>query len=159
MEIHKITDEKLEQLANDPKNIVYRYTDQKAPVTITSLPEVKNSVLELWAKFKEIRNDRTLTYKQARNIRVNLCKHDIKWRNFSASHPLIFDRVVDHRTGEKEIEALLYMICLKESEQSGKSQKAKQQLQAYLMSKFAVSEEEYRAQNKGEDVKIIDPNA
>ena len=158
MEIQKIADEKLDRLADDPDNIVYRYTDQAVPDVVMPLMEVKDHIVQLWALFKDTVKGRELTYAQIRQLRRNICRKYPKWNKFSASHPLVFDRVVDHRTDEPEIRALLYMIFLKDMQNKGDIQDGAQQLQSYIFDTFATTEAEYRAQNKDQDVNIIDPS-
>ena len=155
MEMQKITDAKLDELAEDPNNIVYKYMDLPAPDVVMSLPQVKEHILDLWKQFKEMKKNKTLTYGQVRKIRIKLCRQFPIWKSFSASHPLIFDRIVDHRTGEEEINALLYMISIKEKQNSGKIQNGLEHIKEYIFHKFAVSEEEFRAKNKDGDVRIM----
>jgi len=157
MEIHNIADQKLERLSEDPNNIVYRYADQKAPDVVMPLTVVKDHILALWREFKKIKGDKTPTYTQTRQIREKMCKKNPTWKKFSTTHPLIFDRVVDHRTGEPEIQALLYMIFLKTLQNKDEIQDGAQQLQSYIFDTFSMTEEEYREQNKDADVNIIDP--
>jgi hypothetical protein len=153
MEIQKIADQKLQSLANDPNNIVYKYEDGEVPENVMPLPDVKDNIMALWKRFKEVKAGKTLSYRQCRGIRRSL--EDEGWASFSKTHPLIFDRVVDHRTGEPEIKALLYMIFLKSMHDKGDIENGQEQLQSYIFEKFAMSEEAYRAQ--GGDVQIIDP--
>jgi catabolite regulation protein CreA len=156
MEIQKIEDEKLQRLADDPNNIVYRFEDVSVQHQILPLSEVKDNIMELWKEFKEIKGEKTLSYSQVRKIRITLENKNKKWKKFSNSHPLIFDRVVDHRTGEEEIKALLYMIFLRSIQDKGEIANGAEQLQSYIFDKFSMSESDYRAQ--GGDVKIIDPS-
>jgi hypothetical protein len=156
MEIEQIANEKLDQLAKNPNNIVYRYVDQEAPSAIMPLSEVKDHILQLWGEFKQLKQNKELTYPQVRKLQKKICLQNTKWANFSKSHPLIFDRIVDHRTGEAEIKALLYMLFLKDMENKGTIQDGQQRLQSYIMDSFSMPEEEYRAQNK--DANIIDPS-
>jgi len=156
MEIKKIADEKLQELADDPANIVYKYEDGDAPATVMPLPEVKTNILQLWDDFKKMKGGRKLSYSEVRKVRRKLEKSNEKWKSFSKTHPLIFDRVVDHRTGEAEIKALLYMIFLKDMQNKGQITNGAEQLQSYIFDTFAMSEEEYRAQGDG-SVRIIDP--
>jgi hypothetical protein len=157
MEISQIQDDKLKQLAEDPDNIVYRYEDLPVPATIMPLSEVKQLIQELWKEFKMIKGSTTLTLRAARKIRHQLSTKS-KWSSFSKTHPLIFDRIIDHQTGEKEIEALLYMIFLRELQDNGAIQNGADQLQAYIVKQFAMTADEYKAKNT--DAKIIEaPNS
>ena len=153
MELHKLSDEKLRSLAEDPTNIVYRYEDGAIPLRVLSLPEVKDNIQRLWERFKDLKAGRTISQKQCRRIRTKLETEG--WASFSATHPLIFDRVVDPKTGEPEIKALLYMIFLKDLQAQGAIANGPERLQQYILDTFAVSEETYRAQ--GGEVHIIDP--
>jgi hypothetical protein len=157
MEIKQIEDEKLESLAQDPDNIVYRYTDSdRIQDNVMPLTDVKDTIMELWNVFKPYVKQ-NLSYPEVRKLRRKLIKKNIKWANFSKSHPLIFDRVVDHRTGEPEIKALLYMIFLKEMNNKKQINNGAEQLRKYIFDTFSMSEKEYRANNV--NANIIDPMA
>ena len=156
-EIQKLEDKKLEQLAANPDNIVYRYQDTEEPTVVLPLETVKRNIHELWEEFKELRGERLLTISDVRKIRTRLESTNAKWAAFSKSHPLIFDRVVDHRTGEPEIKALLHMIRLKHDQEAGKIKDGAEKLHSYIMKKFAVSEAQYRSQNP--KANIINPTS
>ena len=155
MDIQKIEEEKLQQLAADPDNIVYKYEDTPTPATILSLDTVKENIEQLWQEFLQMKGNRVLTFSDCRQFRSKLESTNPKWAAFSKSHPLIFDRVVDHRTGEAEIKALLHMIRLRERQNDGEISDGAEKLHSYILKKFAVSESEYKAKNK--NARIVKP--
>lgn len=143
MKITKISDDKLIHLANNPNNIVYKYNDVSTPLPhhkIMPLSEVKKTIDEIWNITKTLIENKS-TRQDTNKIRKKLKK---KWPDFYLSHPLIFDRIVDVNTTEKEIQGLYYMIFLKESENKGHIADGAQKLQSFIMDKFGMTEDQYR---------------
>ncbi len=137
LEIEKLTEEKLKQLATNPKNIVYTYKDTPEPEQVMQLDEVKDCIEQLWKDFNRIKGNRTLTITETRKIRTRLEKENPRWAAFSKSHPLIFDRVVDYRTGPKELYALMHMIALRKQENAGEIKNGADTLQSFIFETFA----------------------
>lgn len=164
MKFTEVADENLEKLAQDPKNIVYKYMERPplSPEKVLSLDTVKTHITDLWNEVKMVRKDKLhcqndLSDLQARQLRwwlLTKSPNAVCWQNFSETHPLIFDRCVGKDTSEKEITALRYMIFLKEKAQNGKLNNGTELLQDYMWNTFSMSEKEYRNKH-GDDVKMV----
>ena len=137
MEIKEMTPDQLKKLAANKSNIVMQYQDTPAPLTIMALPDVKDSIEQLWKEFKEMKSNKTITSIQARKMRKELEDRNPRWAAFSKSHPLIFDRVVDHQTGDKEIYALMHMIALRKKQDDGEITNGAETLQEFIFKMFA----------------------
>ena len=137
LEIEQFSEEKLKQLANDRSNIVYTYKDTPEPVRVMHLDEVKDCIEQLWKEFMQLKGNRTLTITDTRRMRTQLEKSNPRWAAFSKSHPLIFDRVVDYRTGPKELYALMHMIALRKQQDAGEITNGEETLQSFIMDTFA----------------------
>jgi hypothetical protein len=159
-EVRQISDDRLGTLADDPRNVVYKYNDlDSLPADkIRPLPEVRRLVLGLWDEVRHLRTERfkvegPLSSFQSQRLRYWILKKSAErdqWRAFSATHPMIFDRCLHRDTTQREVDALLHMIDMKMGTGTA------QQLQTYIMDTFAVSEKEYRKKHKGEEVRVVD---
>lgn len=166
MDFQKITDQKLDDLAKDPKNLVYKYKDRDPlpPDQIPALEDVKDRIHQLWGEVMVVRGEKLhceegpMSSLQERKLKWWLftkSPNKAQWTRFSETHPLIFDRCVGRETTEKEILALMYMIFLKKKQQDGALTDGPEQLQEYLWKTFSMEESEYRARH-GDEAKVID---
>ncbi len=141
----EISDAKLEELAKNPDNLVLKYKDRKRlPVDqILPLAAVRQCITDLWTAVESFKTEElqlaahgTMNTEQACRLHALLIKSGT-WTSFSKTHPLIFDRCVNKDTTNKEITALLYMIFLKQQEESGLINDGAHQLQNYVLHTFA----------------------
>jgi hypothetical protein len=163
--IKEFSENKINSLAENPDNIVYKYVDREPlkPQDILQLETVQDYIKELWLEVQMVRTDKLkcttdLNSLQAKKLVWWLktkSQHAKRWILFSDTHPLIFDRCVARNTTNEEIKALLYMIYLKKQENNHQIQNGQQHLQEYLMNTFAMSEEE-SVKRYGSDVQVID---
>ena len=152
--LQDLTEEHLEELAKDPKNVVYHWKDQHArlsPDDVVSIDVVRDRVKRLFELYSELRKTMLsrrdhIGEREWKNIHHRILQ-DAEWKRFSETHPLIFDRVVHPETTEKEVKAVLFMIFLKEQERLGKCDNPQEVLSEYIVGKFAISQEEWDRQS------------
>lgn len=120
-QLAQISDKKLEQLAKDPRNIVYKYGDRDPLPKEEIIPcsEVRSKVERLYQRYKDERQaflDKRLVLNEKRYKYIKRkILQDPEWKRFDYTHPLIFDRVIDPKTTDQEIQSIYFMIDLKEN--------------------------------------------
>jgi hypothetical protein len=157
----RIAEDKLDELAKDTNNIVYKYVDREhlAPADVVPLDTVKQCITTLWKETQLVRlkiNPKDSLSLQQKKLVWWLKKkspHAKQWESFDMTHPLIFDRCVAQDTTEKEIEALYYMIELNCKENN--TAESKNKFEQYILKTFSVSKEK-SIKKLGTDAKFID---
>ena len=155
----RIAEDKLDDLAEDPNNIVYKYAEREplAPEHVVPIETVRGSIKTLWDEVQLVRlklnssESKTLQLKKLVWWLKKKSPNAKRWESFYMTHPLIFDRCVALDTTEKEIEALYYMIELKSKENTAQG---RNKLQEYILKTFSMSKEESE-KKYGTDVKMI----
>jgi len=155
----KISDEKLKVLAKDPKNLVYHWKDREklSENEIVPLAEVKDKVARLYALFTELRQafvkkNISIRRKQWDYIKSKI-KSDPEWKRFSFTHPLIYDRIVNPETTEKEVQAIMFMINLREKQNTGSISDGKERLAKHVMDQFSMTPEEWERVKERDGIK------
>jgi hypothetical protein len=149
-EIQNLEEQKLQLLANDPKNLVYRYVDREKVKEILPIPIVKQNIQELWKECQQLKT------KNAAMSRQKICSDNVRWQNFSQTHPDIFDRVTHPDTKNEQILALYRMIELFEKEKQGKTRDGKQEFQNYLFDTFSMPEADYKRLNPDHEIRQVE---
>ena len=139
-----MTDEKIAALAEDPRNQVYRYVSRERLPQAVPLDEVEQLVTDCWRRFSDLRGaalakNPVMSKKSFVRIRDTMNQ---EFKNFSFTHPLIFDRIVNPESTQVHVDTLLYMINLRRNDptEAGRTRLAKK-----VMDTFAVSREEWEA--------------
>jgi len=141
--IVELTDNNLAKLAEDKRNIVYRFGDRdRLPDDeVVPVEQVRDNILQLYKEYCQERmlyidSKRAVTRPRWEAIKKKLLAKP-KWQRFDHTHPLIVDRVLHLETGPKEIKALMFMIFLKEN--GGDLETLKE----YIFREFSMTKEEY----------------
>jgi hypothetical protein len=156
----RIGEDKLEELAEDPNNIIYKYADREplAPADVVPIETVRECIKKLWEEIQLVRlkinRNESTTLQQKKLVWWLKTKspNAKQWGSFYTTHPLIFDRCVALDTTEKEIEALYYMIELK---CKNNTVQGRNKFQEYILNTFSMSKKESE-KKYGTDVKIIE---
>lgn len=148
MKIENLEEQKLQLLADDPTNLVYRYVDREPVKEVVPITIVKQNIKDLWMEAKQLKT------KDAKMRRQIVCKND-RWHRFSETHPDIFDRVIHPDTQQEQIGALEKMIEFFEQEQNGQMQNAKQHFENYLINTHGVPEAEYKRANPQHEIRNV----
>ena len=148
-----LTEKQLEKLSKDPKNVVYKWgeRDRLPNEEVVCLDEVASKITRLYDAYCDFRQQFVQRRVPIRNhhyrrIQARLLQ-DEEWARFNHTHPLIFDRIVHPETTQKEIDALLFMVRLK---QQNDTPEGYQQLGKHIMQQFAMTPEEWE-QKKQQD--------
>uniref|UniRef100_A0A6C0BR74 Uncharacterized protein n=1 Tax=viral metagenome TaxID=1070528 RepID=A0A6C0BR74_9ZZZZ len=143
--IVELDEAKLKKLAEDKKNIVYRFGErERLPADqIVPLPQVRDKIIRLYQEYCAARKTyidqkRMITRQRWERIRYELLQKP-EWKRFDYTHPLIVDRVLHPETTPKEIKALMFMIWWKS--QSGDLETFKE----YIFREFKMTPEQYEA--------------
>lgn len=138
--IENVADKKLEELAKDPQNLVYRYVDRKPLDEVVPITTVRQNVADLW---KEVQDLKVASAPKRRQI---VCENK-RWLKFSETHPDIFDRIVHPKSEQHHIDLLFKMVDIFDRQQKGKIKDGRALLGQYIYDKFGMSPEEYRKEN------------
>lgn len=147
-----LTRQRLQELSNDPNNIVYEYV-----YDTPDNPKDSGCVREL---FKNLRNaHRELLEKHPtwtdENCRMELLEVP-RYVDFRQSHPKMFDAATSRDTTSEQIKYILYMIYMLEQQERKtiNPYDATQQVKAFLIEKFsrgaATPEEIQRAKDSNQ---------
>lgn len=138
--LEQLQNAKLEELAQDPRNIVYRYTDRPALAQPVPLDIVAKNVDDLWSICKH------MSCKHAAKRRQLVCEMEPRFLKFSETHPSIFDRVVHPDTTEDMIQLLREMMQqYRHATTAGENMtEAKQRFEQHVVASRSMSEEEYK---------------
>ena len=150
MEIKNLEEQKLQSLANDPQNLVYHYVDRSPVKEVVPIAVVKKNIGTLWKECQTLQN------KNAKMRRQILCESNVRWKQFSETHPDIFDRITHPETEQKHIDSLWVMIQFYEKEKNQQIVSGKQQFEEYMLKTHGVSAEEYRKQNPKHEIRQVE---
>jgi hypothetical protein len=146
-QVKRLHEEKLRELAADPKNIVYRYVDRERLQEQVPLEIVEQNIKDLWKVSCQ------LTETNAAKRRQDVCEISERWLKFSETHPTFFDRIVHPDTTHQQIEAMLMMINM--HRRTHGSQEGKQEFEKHLWNAFSVPEDVYKKQYPGAEIRNI----
>lgn len=139
-----LTDERVAALAEDPRNKVYRYVSREPLAQAVPLDDVQRLVTSCWQRFSELRTaalakNQVMSKKAFVRIRDTMNE---EFKDFSFTHPLIFDRIVNPESTQVHVDTLLFMINLRRNDptEEGRAKLAKR-----VIDTFAVSREEWEA--------------
>ena len=160
--MEQIHEERLKQLAQDPKNRVYTYEADTVERNM-SADECRNHILAIWKYVKgrrqadptiktlDLRNEiQTMTNDRLTTIQANgyilvgdpeQQDESFLWKEFIATHPKIFEFTTSPlMTEEMFKQGILKLLYIKKQEECGaisNSHEAKKQVAQYLASIFA----------------------
>jgi len=139
-----INEKKIEELAKDRNNLVYRYADRGHEVkNIMPIDEVRDHILELF----DIVQTYKITPKNQNSIRTRICRTHKKWEGFATSHPIIFESLVNVQCTKKTKETYLQILFIKKMELENKIDNGRQMIEDLILKDYGVPEAEYRANN------------
>lgn len=152
-----LSDAKLEELAQDPRNLVYKFKErEKLPDSeVVPVDEVDAKIDNLYALYCQYRKmfiDKKVhvTKKRWTAIKTKILQVP-EWKKFDHTHPLIVDRVLHPATTGKEIKALKFMIFLKQKQQTGEITDGVEALHEYVLKTFGQTPEEYEESKRKEE--------
>jgi hypothetical protein len=149
MQKQYFTEQQLDELAKNPDNIVQRYVETPAREQ-APLPVILKNVQDLW---REWRAANPKNEADSDRLREMFLKQE-RWKDFAYRDQIMFNKMTRHTTTEKEIEAIVALIRLKERQQRGEmtADEGKEQWANYLLTHFGVPEDEYRRRHPQEKV-------
>lgn len=115
MTARMLTDAQLAELAKNPNNVVYEYANREAPAEPMSLDQIEQQARDCWQRFRELRADRELTDAQFDKIKQEL---DVEFEALEYSQPLLYTRIVDRETTQAHVDALMFIIKVKQEDPS-----------------------------------------
>jgi len=163
----KLTDAKLDQLAKDPLNIVYKFKgpDRLDATKVIPISTIRVLIPELWCEFKLVKTTKLGYELRAKMSPVNERKarwwlltkspNKTKWGCFNETHPLIFDRCTQKDTTMTEIDTMLRMIDIREQEDRGEIDDGKRIFQNYVVETFAT----YKEKQASVTIEEVSPDA
>ena len=149
----ELNDEQLNKLSRDKKNVVYHWKDRD-PLPrsqVLSLVEIEDKVTRLYALFSKLRVETiqkqgVMGPKRWKYIKDYILKQE-EWKSFDYTHPLIFDRIVNLETTDKEIQSIMIMISLKAQQDAGEISDGKKLLTQHLLQTYGMTPAEWDAKN------------
>ncbi|MGB1272127.1 MAG: hypothetical protein ACPG5T_08640, partial [Endozoicomonas sp.] len=142
--------DRLAELSKDPANLVYHYADREPlpEEDIVPVDQVRDKIERLFQVLQEFRRQFSekgvaMQEKHWKRIKAKIMSNP-EWKSFSFTHPLIYDRIVNPETTEKEIEALMFMIFL--HSRKDKVPNGKEVLAEYLLTNFSMTPDEWKEQ-------------
>lgn len=155
----ELEEKQLDELARDPRNIVYKYKssprlpdDQVVPVDV-----VKQNVRDLYQSITVLRKRYpTATQMQFRKFVLR----QTRWKRFESTHPLFFQWVMASDTTQTQIDSVMFMISIHKDFKQGKldNDLAKQILSSHIVEKYAKTPEEYQKEIKEQGLESITLN-
>jgi hypothetical protein len=126
------TDEQLKQLAQDPANVVYKYTYENKPQLYTAeemrdiLKSVRTRYLNLRDRYPDKSDD---------ELRSLICSEKNPWREFATLHNLNFACATSRDTDEEKMMHMYYMIYVKKLVECGNitMEQARSMIQQYFL--------------------------
>jgi len=149
--LEQVEESKLQDLADDPRNIVYHWksSDPLTPEEVVPLDRVASMIRRLFEEYdtkrkKIISKNIHFTDKVCGKLKSHLMKNP-EWKRFDQTHPNIVNRVIATETTEKDIVALEAMIALKKKVLNGNlaDMEGKKKLEDYIIKTFAQTKKEY----------------
>jgi len=151
-----LSDAKLEELAKDPQNLVYRFKEreQLPEAEVVPLDNVDDKIDRLYALYcayrkRVIDKKVPMTKKRWNAIKTRILQTP-EWKQFDHTHPLIFDRVMHPETTSKEIQVLKFMIFLKKKQKAGEITDGLEVLHDHVLETFGQAPEAYAEARKKE---------
>lgn len=124
----------LEQLSQDPSNVVYKYEyDASAVDTTLNASKCRELVGNIRQAFLNIRTTKPLMSDD--DIRNWFCFTNWLWRGFAESHPSIFEKITNRNTDIYKMNIILYILLMQHQVETGKMTKKEgdKRVQEYVL--------------------------
>jgi hypothetical protein len=148
--LRELEETKLQELADDPRNLVYRFVPRPKLDQVVPLSTVRTQIRSLWRRCK------LLSEPNAAKRRQILCEENECFKALSVTHPLVFDRVTHPNTKQKDIDTLFHMCDIRKQELDGKVSNGLQKFQDYIVATYGLPEEEYKRLHPGHTIRRTD---
>lgn len=132
----KLTEERLEQLAQDPNNVVYKYEDKHDAEPALSADIARNIVREIRKRYGELRAEHP-TWTDDR-VRERLCVESKDWKAFATTHKMLFSKTTDRGTDEAQMKHVFYILFMHKQRETGAltPEECNKQVQEYMLRQF-----------------------
>jgi hypothetical protein len=139
MQTESFSQTHLEQLAQDPRNLVYHYEhDESAVKTRLGADEAKVLVNQVRQRYLEmIEKQSQLDDEQCR---LQICSERDRWRQFAGDYKMIFKLVTNRNTPDHQFQHVLYMLYIMKQKEVGlyTEQQANALIQSYFLKHFTT---------------------
>jgi hypothetical protein len=147
--VQEIADQKLQELANDPDNMVMRYVDRPKPEKLLPIQEVRFLIDEIWVVARNLTpqdlGNKDWGLQENAMRRQVVCLKDPRYLSFANTYFEIFDRLVAKESTPDMLQLMQTMCEWKFKVEKGKltDSQGRQNFEEYLLKRHAVSKEEY----------------
>lgn len=134
----KLTQTDIDKLAENPSNLVYKFTTDSDAASIPRLTaeKARDCAKMLIEKYNQLKDEHP-TWTDI-NIRNSLICTDV-FRMFKKAYPKFFDKCTDRNTTTEQISYVFYMFYMQSQIERGtiSKQQANEMVQKYFLEKYA----------------------
>lgn len=130
-----LSDKRLEELSNDPQNIVYQYEHDTVD-RVKPASEVKMLIHQLRETYFAARAAAPARSDTA--IRNDILETSALFRDFEKTHPRFFDQCTDRDTTPEHMQSMFTMLNIRKLQEAGKytEEQAQQLVSTFLLDRF-----------------------